>query len=238
MFPRNFQYQHFRPCFIEISTVNMDGYDSNRHAFRSFGVLSNATNSLGLPIIDRRHTPVPLSRALEVFQVRSTLFTGIAGLKQTHKRTAWDLKVTGAPLTIESISLEKAKSGGSLRMQSTRNGTVKRKTSETQWRSRRVSLASQSSGKTTVTSEGEEGKGRMIRSLSLERVPGQRRKAVCAASCMAVKQMISRNEGRKGPGTVRRHPIGSAKDSPTRVYARMLQRTSEQIERENLQGWE
>lgn len=236
-----------------ISTVNMDGYDSNRHSVRPFAVLTNATNTLALRQSGQRHTPLPLTRALESFHAKAALFTGIAGVKTSAKTMAWDLKVTGAPLTIESITLEKAKSG-SLNVNSGRFPDARQKHGclKTPLRKRRVSVAPPFSTKTTDSSDTDPGPRSMPRSLSLERVQGQRRNAIYSSSSFAVRPAAHIRPTHaslfappaklsRSPIPVRRPPTKVGKtqnESPTRIYARIIQRTSEQIEHENLQGWE
>ena len=234
-----------------IPAANMDGYDSNRHSLRPFAVLTNATNTLALRQSGQRHTPLPLSRALESFHAKAALFTGIAGVKTSAKAMAWDLKVTGAPLTIESITLEKAKSG-SLNVNSSRFPDARQRhvCIKTPLRKRRVSVAPPFSTKTTDSSDIDPGPRSMQRSLSLERVQGQRRNAIYSSSSFAVRQTAHIRptslfappaKVSRSPISVRRPPTKVGKtqnESPTRIYARIIQRTSEQIEHENLQGWE
>lgn len=232
-----------------IPTVNMDGYDSNRHSLRPFAVLTNATNTLTLRQTGQRHTPLPLSRALESFHTKAALFTGIAGVKTNAKALAWDLKVTGAPLTIESITLDRAKSG-SLNVKSSRFPDARQRHGSiaTPLRKRRVSVAPPSSTKTTDSSDIDPRS--MQRSLSLERV--QRRNAIYSASSFAVRQTAHVHPTHTSlfstPSKVSRSPISvrrplmkpgkTRNESPTRIYARIIQKASEQIEHENLQGWE
>lgn len=227
----------------------MDGYDSNRHSLRPFAVLTNATNTLGLRPIGIRHSPVPLTRALESFHVKSAMLTGAAGLRKNWKALAWDLRVTGAPLTIESITLEKAKSG-CLNVHSSRYPEARQRPREgkTPLKSRRVSIAPSLTTKTVDNSDYDPGPHSLPRSLSLERVPTQRRNAIYASSSLASHSraahasLLTRpSKPPRSPIAVRRLPTLGGKalnESPTRLYARIVQRTSEQIERENLQGWE
>lgn len=231
----------------------MDGYDSNRHSLRPFGVLTNATNTLGLRPIGIRHSPVPLTRALESFHVKAAMFTGVAGLRKNWKALAWDLRVTGAPLTIESITLEKAKSG-CLNVHSSRYTEARQRPREgkTPLKSRRVSIAPPLTTQTADCSDYDPGPHSLPRSLSLERVPTQRRNAIYASSSFAARSASHSRAANaslltrpakppRSPIPVRRLPTLRGKaliESPTRLYARIVQRTSELIERENLQGWE
>ena len=226
----------------------MDGYDSNSRSLRPFGVLINSTNTLGLRPIGTRHSPLPLTRALENFHAKAALFTGAAGLQRNWKALAWDLRVTGAPLAIESITLEKAKSG-SLNVHSSRypEARLRPRDGRTPLKVRRVSIAAQLTTKTADSSDLDPGPRSMPRSLSLERVPPQRRNAIYASSSFAARS-ISHSRPTHTPTKLPRSPIPVRRlptmvrkglnESPTRLYARIVQRTSELIERENLQGWE
>ena len=83
--------------------------ESNRQSTSVSGILSNSTNYIGLSRLERKLFDPSLFPATKTSEPHSKLISVLSQTRKKHTPHAWDLRVTGATIVLESFSQEATK---------------------------------------------------------------------------------------------------------------------------------